>query len=147
MYARYFKTNPHAPQPLHQHQLAAAASSKRARKPPPLSHCAITAAQRRRLLPPVQIAYALSEGEVEDDLEFLLAEAEKDKARALTAGARADADATRADEGSEEDGYEVTYDKVRPPRSARARRVRARTPRESAHAARDAAACARARVE
>jgi len=74
VYAKYGKPNPQMPAPVD------LTPTCRERKRAPLYQAPwLAAVQRRRLLPAVQIRYALSDVEVEEDLDALLQEAEKTK--------------------------------------------------------------------
>jgi len=100
VYSKYGKPNPSIP-PLAED----VAPPRRERKRAPLYQAPwLAAMQRRRLLPSVQVRYGLSEAEVEEDLEFLLQEAEKAKhAREL--------EARSADDADDDEPLDVSYDK------------------------------------
>lgn len=100
VYVKYGKPNPSTPAPAED-----AAPARRERKRAPLYQAPwLAGAQRRRLLPAVQIRYSLSEAEVDEDLEFLLQEAEKAKhARELEQRGAGDAD--------DDEPLQVSYDK------------------------------------
>jgi len=101
VYAKYGKVNPNLP-PLAENTLV----PRKERKRSALQSGAWTGGvgQRRRLLPPVQIRYGLSESELEEDLEVLMQEAEKMK--------QLREQEQRGDEEAEE-ALDVHYDKGR----------------------------------
>mmetsp|Transcript_4780 Transcript_4780/g.13254 ORF Transcript_4780/g.13254 Transcript_4780/m.13254 type:complete len:285 (+) Transcript_4780:101-955(+) len=101
IYAKYGKMNPNLPPPL---PVDLVGRKERKRVPLQSAPWAGGGAQRRRLLPPVQIRYGLSESELEEDLELLMQEAEKMK--------QMREQEQHGDEEVEE-ALEVTYDKGR----------------------------------
>lgn len=96
VYAKYGKANPNRPQPLDD-LIAPRKSRKRSTNTPWM----LAGIQRRRLLPPVQIRYSLSDMEIEADLEHMWEERENL------------AEPEDAGDEAVEDPQEVSLDKLR----------------------------------